>query len=625
MSVSPRAVAAAGVCVWGFAAGASDASARVADLDRAALTSPRLAVGLAPRAAGSFAAWSSIRDTYDASYAKPSRWQLRVDGCGSLVDGKTLGPTNPAPSPFWLLTPLDGQVADGQLVAPIALASETGPGTCSRTLTLPALGRWQITMSVENAAGQTVSVTQTPMFRDVLLAAIGDSFASGEGNKAGGWVDNQCHQSTEAWPAILAGRLENATTTVTYLNFACSGAVTSNLVDTQYGGMEPSGQAKLAPQLRALRSLLGDPLAPSTRTVDALVGSIGIGDMSTGVSDLLTRCSIAAGPDAGSCVVDLSHDIARLPSSYTSLELAISANLRLGHAHLVGYPARVFTDNVDHFKGCDVFRFIDRNEMQWISETVTSINSAFASAARRYGWSFTGITNLFRTHGYCAGTALPLPPSERWLRHALESKGLQGNLDGTAHPNTKGHRATAELVAKTLRIDVPAPPPDRFTVRFLRVRATNISHFKAADRADVTLAVQSGFRNVCGHTNEQIVVSMNHSVDLTANRCVRFDVRTVGRTIAVSASTFLVTRLDHGKPNHGTQPPQATRARLAQPFIRSVGPFRLRQLQRRGQGWNATPSIGPTHAVRHIVGNFSGARIEVDYELTKDPVLARTP
>jgi hypothetical protein len=160
------------------------------------------------------------------------------------------------------------------------------------------------------------------------------------------------------------------------------------------------------------------------------------------------------------------------------------------------------------------------------------------------------------------------------LRGAGQSDAIQGNTDGTAHPNTKGHRATAERVAKTLRIDVPAPPPDAFTVRFLRLRVSNASKVKVAE-ATVTLAVESGFRNVCGHVEEPIVVTLDHTVDLTANRCARYDVRTVGRTVGMSAFTRLAIGPVINEPK---KPLKGHEARHARPPLHRSVEFKLRQV-----------------------------------------------
>ena len=103
----------------------------------------------------------------------------RLNGCGSIVDGQTTVLLSSALSPSWTLEPLDNQVVAGRAVSRIDVAPKPGPGTCARDVDLPALGRWRITTTVRPASGVPVSVAREQVFRDVLIAAVGDSFALG--------------------------------------------------------------------------------------------------------------------------------------------------------------------------------------------------------------------------------------------------------------------------------------------------------------------------------------------------------------------------------------------------------------------------------------------------------------
>jgi hypothetical protein len=249
----------------------------------AASAIPGSRVQLMPRAALAFAAWNDQKDTYRDSYVNPRQWQIRLNGCDSVVDGQTIGPLSTKPSPSWTLEPLDGQAVDGQPLPAVSVPSEPGPGTCARTIFLRALGRWRITMTVTGAAGVPASVATERTFRDVLIAAVGDSFTSGEGGKTrnGSWADEQCDRGMNAWPALLAReRVENGSITVTYLNFACSGAEVKQLTTEFYNGINPPRHLfPLKPQLQALRNAIGDPLNPAPRTVDLLVANVGINEM----------------------------------------------------------------------------------------------------------------------------------------------------------------------------------------------------------------------------------------------------------------------------------------------------------------------------------------------------------
>jgi hypothetical protein len=57
---------------------------------------------------------------------------------------------------------------------------------------------------------------------------------------------------------------------------------------------------------------------------------------------------------------------------------------------------------------------------------------AIASAANTYHWTLVpGISADFRTHGH--------PSTTPWIRTLGQSLEMQGNEDGTFHPNAAGH------------------------------------------------------------------------------------------------------------------------------------------------------------------------------------------
>jgi hypothetical protein len=169
-------------------------------------------VALVGRADLSARAWDSSRDVYSDDYIYPKSRPVRLDGCGSRIDGASIAGSS-LPGASWVLEPLDGPGA------PIEVAGR--PGSCATTAQLPALGRWRITLVVgPDAAGASARAVKELSFKDILVAALGDSFASGEGNpgSAKRWVDAQCHRSRGAWPARLARSLENDSTAVTVLS-----------------------------------------------------------------------------------------------------------------------------------------------------------------------------------------------------------------------------------------------------------------------------------------------------------------------------------------------------------------------------------------------------------------------
>lgn len=532
-----------------------------------------LDVALRPRAALWRRAWNPTTDTYADTYAKPTRWSLRLDACRSTVDGFPIPPT-PRPPLSWTLEPLDGQ-HEGVLLVPAV------PRRCSRTVPLPALGRWRVTPTLRGSSGTTSTDVRTATFRDVLVAAVGDSFASGEGNRLDGWVDKTCHRSRVAWPAQVAERLENATTAVTFLSFACSGAEVDQVSHRSYQGIDPDGDRRLPPQLSALRTLLGDPLETTTRPVDVLLGVVGVNDMAEGAGSVLGNCAVGS---VGDCRQNLSADVAGLAASYDRLEIAISAKLRLRRAYFLGYPSRIFTDAEDKIATCGAFYVMSRDEALWLTGTVDEINREIALSSLRNGWSMVGTKDLFRTHGFCADKS---PGGVEWFRGWSNAS----DRSGVAHPNFQGQRATAAHVAARVRLDGTLPEPQSLTVRFLEVRITD-----RLGRSDgrATVGLLGEHLNACGRESMTVTgVRTGQLLDVSANPCARWVVRTAGRAVGVRI-----------------------RASFPRPTTTSV---EVTRLHRRRDGWDATPPIGPTHGVQRLKGANGGVRYVVQYEVTAEP------
>jgi hypothetical protein len=245
---------------------------------------------------------------------------------------------------------------------------------------------------------------------------------------------------------------------------------------------------------------------------------------------------------------------------------------------------------------------------------MNEINREVAHASLRNAWSFTTIAEIFRRHGYCAGAS--------WFHTPVSSLRRQGNLNGTIHPTKSGHRATAARVRETVRLDVPVPPPERVTVRFLRVRVRHEGPL--AWTRTLSLGV-SGYQGACGNQARALVLTLNEWKDVSSDPCSRYDITTVGRTIRVSGLTYLF-KPSLNEPNEPRVPPGGQPARAAgadPPYY-----FPVSRLHRRRDGWDATPT-GPACAVKHAVGtrrstqrgDRNPVRLEFFYEIaTSDPL-----
>ncbi|HKP88607.1 MAG TPA: GDSL-type esterase/lipase family protein [Thermoleophilaceae bacterium] len=449
----------------------------------------RASFALAPRAERAGEAWSTGADNYRSSYVHPTSWDVSLDGCGSTGGTDRHGKAQ-AISFEWRLEPLDGQ---GSAVS----ASSTN---CRATATVHSLGRWRAGLIVRAANGAVARADAGERrFRDLVIAAFGDSYTAGEGNpesrahwtmgpyqkphvdNAAGWSDRQCHRSRASWAMRAAQRFEDSSTAVTFLNYGCSGATTRDVVDGGYKGIEPvSGDERLPSQLAAARAVLGGQFDRGSRSVHTALMAMGVNDL--GFSDILRECASFNGgygfalelPGAGPIVDEpcttagldrwMKNGLWQLEESYDRLEVGIAANLNARSVRFVEYPARIMTNGRDHHEGCGVLNGISTGEARWITSGGDDLNAAMAAAARRNGWGYvSGVRDAFRHHGYCA--------DDSWFRSFSGSMKLQGNKFGTAHPLGAGHAAAGEVVAPTIPSEEqPLSPPARVRIEFERLR-----------------------------------------------------------------------------------------------------------------------------------------------------------
>ena len=597
-------------------------------------------VQLLPRADLSARAWSKSDDAFRRSYVYPPSRQVRLNACGSSVDSSL--PAAGVPALAWRLEPMDGQSGA------TALTAAGAPGQCSIETAVKALGRWRITLTATNQARESVEAATEVTFRDIIVAAVGDSFASGEGTKvkgpagAKGWIDPQCHRSYDAWPAFVARALENDSTAVTYLSVACSGSDISQVVNTTYRGVE--GGPKLQPQIQALRDVIGDPTLPGTRPVTVLLGATGINTIA--VAGSLINCVADSIVDFGlealdvwfECREDLSGLISTLPRLYDGLELAISANLRVAQTHLIGYPARIMTNASDAYPKqvtgllcrhlvacvadaltCGTFANTTVADKQWLTRTAESINSRLRAAGSRNGWTITPTLDLFRGKGYCARSGVT------WFRGLAGSLALQGDTNGTAHPNRKGHKAAAEAVLPRINPTAEAPAPDQFVVG---IRKLQVTLPKVNDRFEQPHQVGETKVNIFGATHvscgtpgvDTTPASRLRSVGRSAEPCTDLRVLTAGKTINLRVSAK-VTRFVPSQPQNPAEP--------------GAGHSKTVKLQAqrrhlRAANWDATvsfPGAGPPFAPkvhRLVAGSTRGdfGRLVLEYTITKQAALA---
>ncbi len=193
-------------------------------------------------------------DTY-RQYLRPDRW--RVDLSATISNAFNFGTPQ---SWQWELVGDDGSTYAASGQNPVVLVDE--------------LGAYEATVTVTDAGGATLTRTQEVSIDDLLVAVVGDSLNSGEGNpdvpgnfpsEISQWVDADCDRSRLSGAALAAKDLEDRDprASVTFVNVACTGAWSTSLVDGPHPGVLNDGVAH-PPQLRGLAAALCQDEIPAS-------------------------------------------------------------------------------------------------------------------------------------------------------------------------------------------------------------------------------------------------------------------------------------------------------------------------------------------------------------------------
>jgi lysophospholipase L1-like esterase len=342
---------------------------------------------------------------------------------------------------------------------------------CETIHLLPSTGTYRITITASVLNSKEVSVFEKIIqLKDYLIVAIGDSFTSGEGNpdvkgvsdderfcdlikfsqvvngllgstydmkKEAVWLEPLAHRSFYSPSSMVAKMMEETDphSSVTFLNFGASGAkITSGLLTPQHPEWQRTGQIEEAQQ--TIRN----------RHIDALIMSIGINDLggaSGGISSLLGEAADPTPPEffESPIVNEAFRQIERLPNLYNTLNNQIKTKLNPVSVFIYEIPVNIFRNTSNTItKPCGALSYIDLEDAIIIDRIGVELNMQEQLAALNNNWTYLGgIVNAFKGHGYCESS------DKAWYRAASTSCKIQGDINGTIHPNETGHRKIAEL------------------------------------------------------------------------------------------------------------------------------------------------------------------------------------
>lgn len=376
---------------------------------------------------------------------------------------------------------------------------------------LPSEGRYDCQLIVTLANGQQEkSPIRSIDLRDFLIAVIGDSAAAGQGNPdtagkpkefgnnisgwdlfnplewvesardaignwlkktfttlsralgaklamdpAPGWLEKNVYRSLRSGVALAARAQENLRQgdVVTFLHFARSGSdiVAGLLGPRTKDGKKIDGWIGNIGQIEELKRTVG------RRQIDALIISIGVNDVGfTGSLENLVKDDFGWGNDTTNrkAVLDkINRDIAGLDARFRMLADALSG-LNVRQVYLTEYPTAIFDKVVNGqvvtAGGCEIFSAnfdldISPRDAQDLKDAAGKLNGKLRDVAGQHKWVYvSGIAAGFAGHGYCTA-------KQRFFVMAEESLAIQGDMEGTMHPNARGHHVIAREVGRELR------------------------------------------------------------------------------------------------------------------------------------------------------------------------------
>ncbi len=217
--------------------------------------------------------------------------------------------------------------------------------------------------------------------------ALGDSYSAGNGAGNYDSASGDCHRSFSAYPYLW----KNAHSPSSFSDQACSGAVTSDVINNQVGA-----------------------LSASTGLV-----SITIGGNDAGFADVMSTCVTGSDTD---CVnrVSQAETYAQntLPGLLNTTYNAIRSHAPNAKVVVLGYP-RMYT--------LDTFCIgLSDTKHRKIDEAADALDSVLASQASAHGFVFGDIRPTFSGHELCSG--------DDWLHALVISPSWE-----TYHPTATGH------------------------------------------------------------------------------------------------------------------------------------------------------------------------------------------
>lgn len=289
--------------------------------------------------------------------------------------------------------------------------------------------------------------------KDIWVVAMGDSFASGQGNpdapsKLMGiveaqWISNDCYRSAYGSWAFRTYKYIELTYRhhgILFTYLACSGATIQNGILGSGGQLDTVAEigASANRLLCSCEHCCRKPIAP-----DVVLMSIGGNDIF--YSDIVS--SILTG-NTDRMFKQLPYRFSSLKSGMEKMGREITGKLPGMNPKSVFYPhyfdiSRNENGEID--ASCSDLQFGSHEKFSRAADEVLGkINTLISQTSKKRNWTVVdGISSIFRKHGICSKMS--------YIRTTQQSYRLQGNCFGAFHPNRAGHSKVAQKVWSEVR------------------------------------------------------------------------------------------------------------------------------------------------------------------------------
>uniref|UniRef100_A0A1I7YVK1 SGNH_hydro domain-containing protein n=1 Tax=Steinernema glaseri TaxID=37863 RepID=A0A1I7YVK1_9BILA len=308
---------------------------------------------------------------------------------------------------------------------------------CSISWKAPVQANYIVTVTgyVANGTEKALMGQNKITVVDRWIAAIGDSYASGEGNpsincaanKPAKWMSEICHRSNRSWPhkvfSLFEHRFQNAAVHFTYV--PCTGASVDN------GILTGKDQSQL--------ELIGNITAFRRSGPDVLLMSLGGNDV--GYSEILSHLINSANEERSNYLfggLDLrffyvSHQIDRVVEKLKQIRPKMV---------VLPHYFDITENEVGHIDSdCEDLRKVPRQNLRQARLLILNrLNEILALKGFQNQWVILSseIRSIFAKKGICSRNSL--------IRSIASSNHIQCNPFGGFHPTEEAHTQIAEAI-----------------------------------------------------------------------------------------------------------------------------------------------------------------------------------